>query len=75
MDTINLEELNFEAALRALEEVVDKLSNSANDLDEMLKLYAQGVQYLKHCQAKLGEAEAKIKILSEELPGKNSGDE
>lgn len=70
MEEINTTELSFEASLKALEEIVDKLSNSANDLDDMLALYAKGVKYLKHCQSKLGEAEAKIRILSEELPGK-----
>ncbi|HQQ68323.1 MAG TPA: exodeoxyribonuclease VII small subunit [Candidatus Cloacimonadota bacterium] len=49
---------------------MDRLSGSSNDLEEMLRLYAEGVRYLKHCQAKLGEAEARIKILSEELTTK-----
>jgi len=70
MENTNPEELSFEEALKALEEIVDRLSNNANNLDEMLKLYARGVEYLKRCQAKLGEAEARIKILGEELPGK-----
>jgi exodeoxyribonuclease VII small subunit len=71
MDEIkNLSELSFEIALTGLEDIVEKLSNSANNLDEMVQLYAQGVAYLNHCQAKLGEAEAKIRILSEKLPGK-----
>lgn len=70
MEPTNPAELSFEAALKALEEIVDKLSNSANNLDDMLKLYASGLDYLKQCQSKLGEAEAKIRILSEELPGK-----
>lgn len=70
MDNTNLEELSFEASLKGLEEIVDKLSGSSNDLEEMLRLYAEGVKYLKHCQAKLGEAEARIKVLSEELPTK-----
>ncbi len=68
MDNTNLEELSFEVALKGLEEIVEKLSGSSNNLDEMLSLYAEGVNYLKHCQAKLGEAEARIKILSDELP-------
>ena len=70
MENTSLETLSFEASLKGLEEIVEKLSGSSNDLDDMLRLYAEGVKYLKHCQAKLGEAEAKIKILSEELPAK-----
>lgn len=70
MDTKNLQELSFEAALKGLEEIVEKLSSSSNELEEMLRLYAEGVKYLKHCQAQLGEAEARIKILSAEISGK-----
>jgi len=70
MESNNHAQLSFEQALKALEEIVDKLGGSANNLDDMLALYAKGVEYLKQCQAKLGEAEAKIRILSEELPGK-----
>ncbi len=70
MENTSLETLSFEASLKGLEEIVEKLSGSSNDLEDMLRLYAEGVKYLKHCQAKLGEAEAKIKILSEELPAK-----
>lgn len=70
MEPTNLEELSFEVSLKGLEEIVDKLSGSSNDLEAMLRLYAEGVKYLKHCQAKLGEAEARIKLLSDELPNK-----
>lgn len=70
MESNNPAQSSFEQALKALEEIVDKLGGSANNLDDMLALYAKGVEYLKQCQAKLGEAEAKIRILSEELPGK-----
>ncbi|HPF09066.1 MAG: exodeoxyribonuclease VII small subunit [Candidatus Cloacimonetes bacterium] len=70
MNDTNLDELSFEASLKGLEEIVEKLSGSSNDLEDMLRLYAEGVKYLKHCQAKLGEAEARIRILSEELPTK-----
>lgn len=70
MENANLEKLSFEKALKELETIVEKLSGSETSLDEMLALYAEGIKYLKQCQSKLGEAEAKIKILSEELPGK-----
>lgn len=70
MDEKTTADLSFEVALKSLEEIVDKLSNSATNLDEMLSLYAEGIAYLKQCQAKLGEAGAKIKLLSEKLPGK-----
>jgi exodeoxyribonuclease VII small subunit len=65
-----ISELSFENALKSLEEIVEKLSNNANNLDDLVSLYAEGVTYLNHCQEKLNEAEAKIKILSDKLPGK-----
>ena len=68
MENSKLKTLSFEAALKGLEEIVEKLSGSSNDLEEMLLLYAEGVEYQKHCMAKLAEAEARIKILSEALP-------
>lgn len=70
MENVNAENLSFEQALQRLEEIVEKLSGQTNSLDEMLKLYAEGVEYLKLCQEKLSGAEAKIKVLSEGLPGK-----
>ena len=68
MENRTLEKLSFETALKGLEAIVEKLSGGSNDLEEMLKLYAEGVEYQKHCMAKLAEAEARIKTLSEALP-------
>lgn len=70
MENLNLEKLSFEQALKELEKIVDKLADKETSLDDMLVFYAEGIKYLKQCQSKLGEAEAKIKILSEELPSK-----
>ncbi|MCB5234510.1 MAG: exodeoxyribonuclease VII small subunit [Candidatus Cloacimonetes bacterium] len=70
MENANLKKLSFEKALKELETIVEKLSGSETSLDEMLELYSEGIKYLKQCQSKLSEAEAKIKILSDELPGK-----
>lgn len=46
---------------------MERLSTGETSLDELLSLYEAGVAYLKHCQSRLGAAEAKIKILSEQL--------
>lgn len=67
---INQEKINamsFEESLKELEKIVDRLSTGETSLDELLSLYEAGVAYLKHCQSRLGAAEAKIKILSGQL--------
>ncbi len=65
-----IKELSFEAAMTALEAIVERLSGSQPELDEMLRLYAEGVQYLNHCRSKLQDAEAKISIIGQDIkPG------
>ena len=59
--------MSFEESLKELEKIVERLSTGETSLDELLSLYEAGVAYLKHCQSRLGAAEAKIKILSEQL--------
>lgn len=63
----NPKELKFEQALQALESVTAKISNSQHDLDEMLVLYEEGLEYLKICREKLAETEMKVQILNEKL--------
>ncbi|MDI3503561.1 MAG: exodeoxyribonuclease small subunit [Candidatus Cloacimonadota bacterium] len=75
MDEEQVKKLSFEESLKALEDTVERLTDSSTTLDETLLLYSQGVQYLKHCQAKLSEVEAKIKLISEGLPPRSSGSE
>ncbi|MCK9309777.1 MAG: exodeoxyribonuclease VII small subunit [Candidatus Cloacimonetes bacterium] len=60
--------LSFEAALKELESIVERLSGGDAQLEELLKLYEEGIAYLNHCQSRLGEAEAKIKLLSASIP-------
>lgn len=52
--------LNFEDALRALEEVVRKLESGEVPLDDSIKLYERGEALRKHCQARLDAAQARI---------------
>jgi exodeoxyribonuclease VII small subunit len=59
--------LSFESALEELESIVERLSGGEAQLEELLKLYEEGVAYLNHCQSRLGEAEAKIKLLSAQI--------
>lgn len=63
-----MEELSFEQALGKLEDIVDHLSSGSGNLDELLRMYELGIKYLNQCKSKLEEAEAKISILSKDIP-------
>ena len=62
-----VKELSFEQAMTALEAIVERLSGTQPELDEMLRLYEEGVLYLSHCRGKLQDAEAKIVIIGQDM--------
>jgi exodeoxyribonuclease VII small subunit len=61
------QDLKFEQALKILESIADKLNSGVEDLDELLRLYEQGIHYMKICREKLAEAELKVQVLTEKL--------
>ena len=63
------EELNFENAIRSLEQIVQELEKGDLNLDESVKKFEQGMDLSKKCTKMLNEAEKKITILI------NDGDE
>jgi exodeoxyribonuclease VII small subunit len=65
--TEKIKPLSFESALEELESIVERLSGGEPQLEELLKLYEEGIAYLNHCQSRLGEAEAKIRLLSTQI--------
>ncbi len=58
------EELPFEKAMLALEEVVRDLEESGIGLEESLCRYERGVSLIKRCYAQLREAEQRILLLT-----------
>lgn len=54
---------SFEASLKEVEEVVERLESGEASLDESLALYERGVAALRACRAVLGRAEKRIQIL------------
>lgn len=56
----DLAAMNFEDALRALEEVVRRLESGEVPLDDSIALYERGEALRKHCQARLDAAQARI---------------
>ncbi|MEG0875001.1 MAG: exodeoxyribonuclease VII small subunit [Clostridiales bacterium] len=57
-------DLTFEAAMKELEATVKSMENGDLGLDELLGKFETGIGLLRCCEEKLGEAEAKIEILS-----------
>lgn len=63
--TPDISDMSFEAALRALEDIVRQLENGEVPLDESIDLYERGEKLRQHCQARLDAAQARIeKIVS-----------
>lgn len=56
-------QLNFEASLARLEEILRALESGDASLDEMLKLYEEGVGLIRFCNEKLESAEQSVKML------------
>ena len=51
---------NFEDALGELERILRDLEDGSTSLEESLSRYERGVGLLKHCYARLNEAEQRI---------------
>ena len=58
-------EMEFEAALEQLEQIVDELELGEGDLTTALARYEQGVRLLTHCHGVLDGAERSVALLME----------
>ena len=58
--------LDFEAALRELEALVDEMEAGDMTLEASLAAFERGVRLTRHCQAALRDAELKVKKLTED---------
>jgi len=56
----DIKKLNFEEALKALEEIVQELDSGSIDLDKAVEAYEKGNQLKLHCEEKLKEAKMRI---------------
>ena len=57
-DDIN--NMNFETALKSLEEIVNQLDSGEIDLDKAVEAYERGTKLKEHCEKKLKEAQLRI---------------
>ncbi|NIN35425.1 MAG: exodeoxyribonuclease VII small subunit [Gammaproteobacteria bacterium] len=58
-------ELNFEASIKELETLVNKMEEGNLSLEDSLKYFERGVTLTRQCQQALADAEQKVKILLE----------
>lgn len=65
--------MNFEDALRALEDVVRKLESGDVPLDDSINLYARGEDLRRLCQARLDAASARIERIVSGPDGQPTG--
>ena len=59
-DTVPVEKLSFEAALKELEDIVARLEQGEVELDDSIALYERGQALKAHCEAKLKAAEGRL---------------
>jgi exodeoxyribonuclease VII small subunit len=60
---VDAPKLDFEGAMRDLEELVDRLEQGDLPLEESLAAFERGVMLTRSCQSALKDAEQKVEIL------------
>lgn len=71
----DVKDMNFEMALKQLEEIVDKLERGDVPLDESIAIYERGEALRNRCDVLLKSAEAKIEKIKLTRDGKPAGTE
>ena len=57
-------ELGFEQNLQRLDEIIRLLEKDSVPLDELLRLYEEGVGLVRLCNGQLDDAQQKVKMLN-----------
>ncbi len=60
------EELDFEAAIKELEGLVERMEQGDQSLEQSLKDFERGVELTRTCQKALKQAEQKVQLLLEQ---------
>ncbi len=71
--TAEIAQMNFEDALRALEDIVRKLESGDVPLDESITLYERGEALRQLCQTRLDAAQARIERIVAGSDGQAKG--
>jgi len=73
IDNATVEQMSFEEALAALEEIVRRMETGKVKLDDAITCYEQGTMLRKHCEKKLADARLKIDKITASLNGEATG--
>lgn len=68
-----VDEMSFEDAMRALEQVVSQLESGDVPLEESIALYERGAALKARCEARLKAAEEKIAAIQLDEEGQPAG--
>jgi exodeoxyribonuclease VII small subunit len=71
--TDDVNEMSFETAIAALEQVVGQLERGDVALDESIALYERGAKLRARCQSELQRAEEKVAKLTLDADGNAAG--
>jgi exodeoxyribonuclease VII small subunit len=63
------EPVNFEQSLKRLETIVEQIEHGTVTLDEVMKMYEEGIRISKQCLERLATAELTLKRLSKDARG------
>jgi exodeoxyribonuclease VII small subunit len=66
--------LSFEDALKRLEAIVRALESGDAPLDRAISLYEEGERLKRHCEARLKDAEVRIRQLQLDAQGQPVGE-
>lgn len=67
------DEFSLEEDLQKVEEIINKMKSGQLNLEEMIKLYEEGISLLTRCKQTLEQAELKIHQLSATFNQPESG--
>ena len=67
MDKAKIEELKLEEAMSRLEKTAAQREPTEPSLEEMRKLYKDGIFLARHCEALLDQADKELTILEQEM--------
>lgn len=68
-----VDEMSFEEAMRALEQVVSQLESGNVELEASIALYERGAELKARCETKLKEAEEKVAAITLNADGQPTG--
>ncbi|MFN4326132.1 MAG: exodeoxyribonuclease VII small subunit [Azonexus sp.] len=63
MDSTPIADMKFETALAELEAIVASMESGKLELEASIAAYKRGMALMKHCQARLADAEEQIRII------------